>query len=313
VIPVPSSATALTVYDRATAFAAAYPDRAKHGAELVSGVTADGFPVVYGTWIPGQDYANASGLYGAYPKGYLEQAFSMFLDARAVLHLFSGSLTAEQVEQARVRGLAAFNQPRQAVLPGSLYGYPSPTIKQVRFDNARHPGAIAAAPDVAGDAEQLASILASMFLTANVLFDVVFADPPYAKADQRRYWREAMHHLPGACAFCDRFSENHYPVYTKSSGQMHCYSVKRGNAQVNGELDLPGYVRFQPLNKKRVLAECHKVTRVGGHLLWMDTSCPQYRKDLWRRVGIITIVRSTQHRVRSVFIFERLRLPTEGA
>lgn len=44
-----------------------------------------------GMWIMGNNY-KTSGLYGAYPHGYLKRIMSMFPDANKILHLFSGSL-----------------------------------------------------------------------------------------------------------------------------------------------------------------------------------------------------------------------------
>lgn len=44
-----------------------------------------------GMWIMGNNY-KTSGYYGAYPHTYLERVMSMFPDAKAILHLFSGSL-----------------------------------------------------------------------------------------------------------------------------------------------------------------------------------------------------------------------------
>jgi hypothetical protein len=50
-------------------------------------------PVLYGTWVLGQDYRNKSKLYGAYPPSYLDRVGAIFPDAGAnVLHVFSGSL-----------------------------------------------------------------------------------------------------------------------------------------------------------------------------------------------------------------------------
>ncbi|MND07635.1 hypothetical protein D3C83_297470 [compost metagenome] len=53
------------------------------------------------------------------------------------------------------------------------------------------------------------------------------------------------------------------------------------------------------------MAAIARVTIVGGHLVWLDTTWPMHRKAEWRTVGRITIVRSTNHRVRMISIFER--------
>lgn len=59
------------------------------------------------------------------------------------------------------------------------------------------------------------------------------------------------------------------------------------------------------VDRRRALAALAQVTRVGGHLVWLDTVWPMHRKDQWRTVGRITLVRSTNHRVRLISIFER--------
>ena len=48
------------------------------------------------------------------------------------------------------------------------------------------------------------------------------------------------------------------------------------------------------------------VTKPGGHLVWLDVCWPMHRKAQWRTVGRITIIRSTNHRVRCATIFERV-------
>lgn len=59
------------------------------------------------------------------------------------------------------------------------------------------------------------------------------------------------------------------------------------------------------VDRRRVLAALARVTRVGGHLVWLDTVWPMHRKAEWVTVGRITVVRSTNHRVRMATIFER--------
>jgi hypothetical protein len=60
---------------------------------------ATGFPralfqcdggTVVGTWIMGNNYSVASGMYGGYPAGYLKRIRSLFPDKQSTLHLFSG-------------------------------------------------------------------------------------------------------------------------------------------------------------------------------------------------------------------------------
>lgn len=52
----------------------------------------------------------------------------------------------------------------------------------------------------------------------------------------------------------------------------------------------------------RALAQ---VVKPGGHLVWLDTAWPMYRKELWRYYGAIEIRRSTNQRLRGVSLFER--------
>lgn len=59
------------------------------------------------------------------------------------------------------------------------------------------------------------------------------------------------------------------------------------------------------VNKRKVLFECFRVLRPGGHLIWLDQSHPMYRKLDWRLAGLIGIVGSTNHKYRVVSIFER--------
>ena len=53
----------------------------------------------------------------------------------------------------------------------------------------------------------------------------------------------------------------------------------------------------------RLLAERSKP---GTHIVWLDQVLPMYRKTDWGIVGVIGMVKSTNHRFRVVTIFERL-------
>lgn len=53
----------------------------------------------------------------------------------------------------------------------------------------------------------------------------------------------------------------------------------------------------------RALAE---VVPVGGYMAWLDTVWPMHSKACWVTVGRITVIRSTNHRVRLCSIFERV-------
>lgn len=58
-------------------------------------------------------------------------------------------------------------------------------------------------------------------------------------------------------------------------------------------------------NKAKVMREIAKVVNKGDHLCWLDERLPMYRKTEWKRISEILVTRSTNHRVRATFIFER--------
>lgn len=62
------------------------------------------------------------------------------------------------------------------------------------------------------------------------------------------------------------------------------------------------------INRRVVLAECARVLRPGGHLIWLDTRSPMFRKDVWHWWGIIGIARSTNHLYRAVTFYQRREL-----
>ena len=59
------------------------------------------------------------------------------------------------------------------------------------------------------------------------------------------------------------------------------------------------------VNRRAVMLELSRVVRPGGFVAWLDCVKPQYRKAEWKLFGEIGIARSTNHRVRFVFLFER--------
>jgi hypothetical protein len=60
-----------------------------------------------------------------------------------------------------------------------------------------------------------------------------------------------------------------------------------------------------PVDRGRAMRALAQVTKPGGHLVWLDTAWPMHRKAEWHYYGQIVLVRSTNHRVRSVSLFER--------
>lgn len=59
------------------------------------------------------------------------------------------------------------------------------------------------------------------------------------------------------------------------------------------------------VNRGKALSALAKVTKPGGHLVWLDTTWPMHRKAEWHYYGAIQLIRSTNHRVRLVSLFER--------
>jgi hypothetical protein len=67
-------------------------------------------------------------------------------------------------------------------------------------------------------------------------------------------------------------------------------------------------VKYDTPMVKRVqaMAALAGVIVKGGHLVWLDTVWPIHSKEQWVTVGRITVIRSTNHRVRLASIFERV-------
>ena len=63
---------------------------------------------------------------------------------------------------------------------------------------------------------------------------------------------------------------------------------------------------YQPTMVKRnkVMSALAGLT-AGAHVVWLDQVLPMYRKDQWQIIGVIGMVKSTNHRFRVVTIFER--------
>jgi hypothetical protein len=160
------------------------------------------------TWIMGNNY-RGSGYYGAYPPAYVPRIYSMFPESRQILHLFSGSLTDENVFK------------------------PSAEVRRLDLNPQYN-------PDYVRDA-------VSTGLPDNQ-FDLIMADPPYSKEDAEHY------------------------------GKPLC-------------------------NRNKVLAECHRILSADGCLVWLDQSQPMYSKTHWEWVGVVSVLRSTNHRVRAAFFF----------
>jgi len=176
---------------------------------------AGGF--IRGVWMIGNNY-KGSGYYGAYPPTYLERIFSMFPDAKNVLHLFSGSLKQEELNKS--------------------FPQFSHSLIDIRPD-ASDFGAICC------DAQN-----ASQHFPADY-FDLALTDPPYSIDDAMRY-KSIM------------------------------------------------------INRAKTMRNLWPVIRELGWVVWMDQVKPMYRKDMWHLTGTIAIDRSTNHRVRMVYLSRRV-------
>jgi len=69
-------------------------------------------------------------------------------------------------------------------------------------------------------------------------------------------------------------------------------------------LDAERYGTTMP-SRLAVVREIARVLEPGGYLVWLDLVRPMYRKSELEGVGLIGIVRSTNHRVRLATIFRR--------
>lgn len=63
------------------------------------------------------------------------------------------------------------------------------------------------------------------------------------------------------------------------------------------------------VNRNKVVKECLKILRPNGFIVWLDQVYPMYRKSELKLVGTIGLIRSTNHRVRMIFIFQKVGNP----
>ena len=59
-----------------------------------------------------------------------------------------------------------------------------------------------------------------------------------------------------------------------------------------------------PPNRRAIMARLRQVAAPGANLVFLDTCWPQHRKTDWKTWATIGLVRSTNHRVRLVSIFQ---------
>jgi len=58
-------------------------------------------------------------------------------------------------------------------------------------------------------------------------------------------------------------------------------------------------------NRLAVMRSASKIARPGALMVWLDLFKPMYRKTEWKQVGTIGLERSTNHRIRGIWLFER--------
>lgn len=59
------------------------------------------------------------------------------------------------------------------------------------------------------------------------------------------------------------------------------------------------------VNRNKVVAQCAEILEPCGYLVWLDQVLPMYRKKELTLIGTIGVIRSTNHRVRMVFIWQK--------
>jgi hypothetical protein len=59
-------------------------------------------------------------------------------------------------------------------------------------------------------------------------------------------------------------------------------------------------------NKKKTLHSIHKILKKDGIVIWLDTCLPMFRKTEYKLIAVITIIISTNHRVRLVSVFQKV-------
>lgn len=60
------------------------------------------------------------------------------------------------------------------------------------------------------------------------------------------------------------------------------------------------------VKRNKVMSALGSRLKSGSHVVWLDQVLPMYRKDQFKVVGYIGMVKSTNHRFRVVSIFEKL-------
>jgi hypothetical protein len=97
-----------------------------------------------------------------------------------------------------------------------------------------------------------------------------------------------------------------------------CDDIKniKNHSTVVGEMDLimadPPYDKLdfekyncQPFNKTQVIRDLGTIMKSGSFLTWLDTRVPMYSKQTWNLLGYISIIVSTNHRIRCLSLYQK--------
>jgi hypothetical protein len=57
--------------------------------------------------------------------------------------------------------------------------------------------------------------------------------------------------------------------------------------------------------KRNKVMDALSRVKTGTHVVWLDQVLPMYRKVDWSVIGVIGMVKSTNHRFRVITIFEK--------
>lgn len=63
---------------------------------------------------------------------------------------------------------------------------------------------------------------------------------------------------------------------------------------------------YPMINRKTIMGECAKLLNNDGYLIWLDEISPMYKKTDFKRIGGIGLERSTNHRVRYIFMYRKI-------
>ena len=122
--------------------------------------------------------------------------------------------------------------------------------------------------------------------------------------------KRILHLFSGSVEEYDTFDINsqHNPTYTADAHNLSNVVKKKYElilADPPYSNEDANHYGTPMINRNTVVKECVKVLDDGGFLVWLDQVFPMYRKKYLEIVGAIGVIRSTNHRVRTAFIFRK--------